>query len=94
MLMAAMCMTIILQMKLQHAEDAPNQLFNHDLKSWVVDCIENALKALRGEYRRSAARCVRSKWQFLVELLQRVFDGSKYFCVVAREERSKAAAEG
>jgi hypothetical protein len=64
MLMAAMCMTIVLQMKLQHAEDAANQLFNHDLKSWVVDCIENALKALRGEYRCSAVRALKMAISF------------------------------
>jgi hypothetical protein len=36
--------------QLQHAEDAANGLSDHNLRSWVVDCIENALKALRGEY--------------------------------------------
>lgn len=36
--------------QLQHAQDAANQLVNHDLRSWVIYCIENALKSLREEY--------------------------------------------
>ena len=36
--------------QLQHAKDAANGLSDHSLRSWVMQCIENALKALRGEY--------------------------------------------
>jgi hypothetical protein len=36
--------------QLQHAEDAAKELSDHNLKSWVMDCIENALKALRRDY--------------------------------------------
>ena len=36
--------------QLQNAQETANQLVNHDLRSWVIYCIENALKALREEY--------------------------------------------
>ena len=36
--------------QLQHTQDDANQLTDHDLRSWVIYCIENALKALREEY--------------------------------------------
>lgn len=36
--------------QLQKAQDEAKGLSEHNLRVWVVDCIENALKALRGEY--------------------------------------------
>lgn len=36
--------------QLQRAQDEAKELSDHNLRVWVVDCIENALKALRREY--------------------------------------------
>jgi hypothetical protein len=36
--------------QLQNAHDAANSLSDHHLRSWVIECIDNALKALREEY--------------------------------------------
>ncbi len=36
--------------QLQKTQDQAKELSDHNLRVWVVDCIENALKALRREY--------------------------------------------
>ena len=36
--------------QLQNAQDEAKEISDHNLRAWVVDCIENALKALRREY--------------------------------------------
>lgn len=36
--------------QLQKAQDEAKELSDYNLRVWVVDCIENALKALRREY--------------------------------------------
>jgi hypothetical protein len=36
--------------QLQNAHDGARELSNHHLRSWVMECIDAALKALREEY--------------------------------------------
>ncbi len=40
--------------QLQNAQDEAKELSDHNLRAWVVDCIENALKAPRREYRKAS----------------------------------------